>query len=565
MGQGYYHKAFFMNVPHQGSPIANISVTIRDIMRNPVLPKDRRLSAAAMLWSYAAMNGVDFNQLIGQAIDDMSLGSNAVTNLKPFNVPTHAHVGTGGSDLWFTGRLLYAATKRQALAYLAMVISFTTIPDALLLYPPNVHDMPVLLDSQIGGLSNPNHYIVANFEDGLHESSFSSAIAGNRARQWATHSVSDPSFFAPSLPGGGANVHLPETQAWIGRVTEAVEEEMPLFAGTTVRITGPNPGQTVSSGDSFLVDVQPLSDVSAVVVVYPSGALFMDSTLTGYAQTPLDFNGAFQLKAVALMSDGTMGTSAPVTITVRPPLSVTLDGMDVTPSSVTLSRVGSTLNLRVLGNYSDDIQRDIASSQAGTAYSGFNPAIVSVSDAGLLRGAGPGLTSVTVQNSMYSRVVKVEVRDAPPVNNRPHAKAGGPYQACNGDQVALDASKSVDVDGDVLTYEWDLNGDGIYGDAAGVSPTFTPPYIVSDLIVSLRVTDSGGLTSEDFTTVHVPLPCFEGLINCAGTPAGYEIEDVVVDARRRRVHTTFSDNKWGSQQMGRIMHGYGRLRGNKLR
>jgi PKD repeat protein len=62
--------------------------------------------------------------------------------------------------------------------------------------------------------------------------------------------------------------------------------------------------------------------------------------------------------------------------------------------------------------------------------------------------------------------------------------------------VQFDGSASSDEDGDVLTYAWDLNGDGAYDDSTEVSPTYT--YAVAgDVSVGLRVTDPTGATGED--------------------------------------------------------------------
>lgn len=53
----------------------------------------------------------------------------------------------------------------------------------------------------------------------------------------------------------------------------------------------------------------------------------------------------------------------------------------------------------------------------------------------------------------------------------PLAHAGGPYILEEGQPVLLSAAASFDPDGDGLTFTWDVNGDGVFGDAAGVNPT----------------------------------------------------------------------------------------------
>ncbi|WP_225755266.1 ExeM/NucH family extracellular endonuclease [Actinotalea sp. Marseille-Q4924] len=90
-------------------------------------------------------------------------------------------------------------------------------------------------------------------------------------------------------------------------------------------------------------------------------------------------------------------------------------------------------------------------------------------------------------------------------NEAPVANAGGPYVVKPGARVVLDASKSVDADGDELTFAWDLDGDGAFDDATGPTATFhanRPPGIYP---VAVQVSD-GTETSTAATIVEVVPP-----------------------------------------------------------
>ena len=54
-------------------------------------------------------------------------------------------------------------------------------------------------------------------------------------------------------------------------------------------------------------------------------------------------------------------------------------------------------------------------------------------------------------------------------NRAPTASAGGPYTINQGSALTLHAL-AADPDGDQLRYSWDINGDGVFGDATGANP-----------------------------------------------------------------------------------------------
>lgn len=88
------------------------------------------------------------------------------------------------------------------------------------------------------------------------------------------------------------------------------------------------------------------------------------------------------------------------------------------------------------------------------------------------------------------------------VNQPPTAVVGGPYATVEGMAIVLDASGSFDADGAITSYEWDLDNDGEYNDATGITTTVTFADN-GNYPVGLRVTDDGGLTGEDSVIVTV--------------------------------------------------------------
>jgi VCBS repeat-containing protein len=85
------------------------------------------------------------------------------------------------------------------------------------------------------------------------------------------------------------------------------------------------------------------------------------------------------------------------------------------------------------------------------------------------------------------------------VNDVPVAEPNGPYSGSVGSAVSFDGSGSSDVDGTIVSYDWDF-GDGTTGSGATPSHTYAETGLYT---VSLTVTDNGGLTDTTSTTVDI--------------------------------------------------------------
>ncbi len=116
------------------------------------------------------------------------------------------------------------------------------------------------------------------------------------------------------------------------------------------------------------------------------------------------------------------------------------------------------------------------------------------------------IVQVTDGTSTDSQSIAVTVTN---VNEAPTANAGGPYTIVAGNSLTLNGSGSSDPESNSLTYRWDLDGDGIFGESGEPttqSPTISWATLQSFGIhtgantIGLQVNDgNGGLNSTTVT------------------------------------------------------------------
>jgi len=107
--------------------------------------------------------------------------------------------------------------------------------------------------------------------------------------------------------------------------------------------------------------------------------------------------------------------------------------------------------------------------------------------------------------SSNQAVVTIEIAS---VNDAPVADAGEDKKGVTGDSFVLDGSKSYDVDGEIVSYEWIEDNQTI-----STQPTFSKLFTTEGVYrISLRVTDDKNATGMDEVVVDISL-CNQGCIH----------------------------------------------------
>jgi hypothetical protein len=140
-------------------------------------------------------------------------------------------------------------------------------------------------------------------------------------------------------------------------------------------------------------------------------------------------------------------------------------------------------------NYAWDLNNDGVYDDATGITTNFLTSIDGTYTVGLQVTANDGTTSTTTTTVTVNNAI-------------PSANAGNSYSINAGETITLDASASSDPGNDITHYAWDLNNDGVYDDATGVTTNF---FGATNGIytVGLKVTDDDGASSTNSTTITV--------------------------------------------------------------
>jgi hypothetical protein len=243
------------------------------------------------------------------------------------------------------------------------------------------------------------------------------------------------------------------------------------FTASDVSLAGSTVGGTlvtnVSTIDSshYTVSVTGMNGVGTVTASIGAGAAADTAGNSSLASTSTDHTVLFDNVPPTVTIDQAVGQTdptnkSPITFTVV--FSEPVFGFTGSSVSFAGSTVGGTLHAAVSGsgaNYTVTVTGMIPLPSGNV--------VVSIPANGAKDAAGNNnVASTSTDNTVFF------------FNNPPTANAGGPYSVAEGSSLTLHGS-GTDADNDPLTFSWDLNNDGVFGDATGASPTLTWAQLVA--------------------------------------------------------------------------------------
>ncbi len=331
---GDFHKLITINTPHFGSPWANFLMAYQYFasFQGPALP-----ILIADLYRMAGLS-------IGDgAIEDLQEGSVALTWIGETHVPCHAIAGTGGGAV-MTGTSVAAslsawATGAGELAAFAKVVKWTASSiNVYSLFRGHTHDIIVLGESQLGGLTPP-HVTEFTGLDSVHTAITQNLLVRDRVVQLlrapvGTGTAND--LFASSLPS-------PEVALGIlsPPVFPSVSAPFTTADGTVFSA----PSNPIHPGDFIGIPqlVAPAAWPNEVRTIIDSNGSVTSPTMLGttlWYSVPQNAMGPLTLRCVRENPSNGM-------ISITPPLTV-----QVTPSTPTGGNVDSphgSLDLTFVG------------------------------------------------------------------------------------------------------------------------------------------------------------------------------------------------------------------------
>jgi len=553
---GKINRLITMDTPHLGSRMADEIVQFRDFT------KDQFPDIWATIRDgFLAPDGVNIdNDNSDVAIDEIGTASLTINTVgQPTRLPRstffHTMVSTGGRAVSRDDGLnllpagvqsLYSLMEefdpntvflplpeqQQNLIFGTQSLIFCTDDQAT---GADDHDLFATQAEQQGGLADPftSSFLVSTAAP--HSGHFN--VQQDKAHTDRLVALLNSSvtggLFAPAMPPPEA---VPRNNGCpLPSFTPPARLAAAALAQHNIAITSPAPGTTVNPGSTISVVINTGgAQPRAILIASAGGVVRLEAPpFVASFTIPSAAAGSLPLHAIAFFGQGEVAVAQPVNLNVN--VNASLTAIEVLNGNVVLQRPGRTQQMRVIGTFSDGVQRDITR-LTGTKYaaSSLTP-IASVSATGLISALGPGNATIAVSNGSLITSINAKVRQPTcgdgvvdpdeQCDDGNLADGDGCDPACkisNQPPIAVCKSPTVCNDPGVCSANVTNLGAGSSdpeGHATSITQSPAGPYSLGQHEVSVSVSD-GSLTSQCLAELDVR-DCEKPALTC---PANFTAE-----------------------------------------
>lgn len=375
------HRYISINVPHSGSQVANLALTKDATLLQVVEIAIANYTSALLYPTHSC-------KLIGDAVNDLKVNSQAMyelnyTTLNNGKTPTHII----SSDAQFSTGWSWAS----AIIIASSLIKVQTANDFLDdLFYQDKHDIVVSVESQRGGIVNPNHY--THFNNFIHMGVKEEPIVIDNIKGLLCKNPNDQNFYS---------------NTWYKPVdlrSKTQYKQIPTVSEVDItqkgflNITSPNNQSGFDPGVNIPIKYTSTSGITKILMeaVTSNGDLYTIETSqqngTLNYSLPLD---AFGKVAIVLIGYGTNSDYIDYdTISLKINITATLDSMNYYPDTTYIQVLEEAI-LDITGNFDNGFTHNLSFAN-GINYTISDTNILSKSSSFTFKGKETGTTIVQV-------------------------------------------------------------------------------------------------------------------------------------------------------------------------
>ncbi len=402
--RGYFRRFIPMATPHLGTELANY---VHDILQ--VLPQ------------FAALALKDIARRVGYAdegaVDDLQVGSCANRSIRETPLMTHV-IADECTPFCFTPESFPTALfEFVTFSKVASVAAFETFYATV--FGGRINDSIVAVESQLGGLSLGGTTI-SYFSQVIHTDMTSDPTIGEAV---VTLLEGPTGLFAPRLEAvqaiyarTGYDTGYQTCPARAAVLAAALRETQDVQL-PSITIISPAEGAITTPGATLTVSVEPTNGapIEAVLILVGAGegtlgsAVLEHQPFTTNFTLSVKFVGDLPISVYARDTNSEISPQ-PVTRILRVNTTAQIVSIRVAPDTLSFTSQGSSTQLGVYGQFSDGVERNIATAAAGVVFQSSNPFVATVSTNGLIIAGTNGDAVISISAGNVTKAVDVHVR-----------------------------------------------------------------------------------------------------------------------------------------------------------